>query len=237
MEINREDNIDNTDDNKLLISTTDVDVHQEQSIDEDDDNQLLVILNDKVKMHGSKQMKRTYDKLSPIKSSTPISVKPKIQRNTKITSEICETNRIDNNEKFSSQVFPTKFKSTKSKSENNYEQNCKCVNCFEREINTYSLESHNNFCGCHECFIRETNLARPLTKDKLINIIRSFISNRKVQIDDQLDSHCSDCMCKNHLIHYKKNNIVFLDRFLAKHNYKPEKSNNPNNSNFRLVLS
>ena len=176
------------------------------------------------------------------------SVRPKIQRNSQIYeedsgSEITkekntvkeilpsqsslanfdhklEDNRRDNVQEISpSPIYPTKFKGAmKSKPTNNHDDNCKCNDCFQNEVNTYSLTSHNSLCGCHDCFIKETSSVKPLTKEKLINIIRTFVANRNVDTDEHLDLHRPDCLCTNHLKCYKKRKIAFLDKFLNKQN-------------------
>ena len=96
-----------------ILRTTDVEIHQESShMDDTDSDQALP--DNKVEIHESKQIKRTYDKVSPVKSSTSsFSTRPKIQRNTKIIDEIIEnkaTYTIDNQ----SQVFPSPIFSSNS---------------------------------------------------------------------------------------------------------------------------
>ena len=231
--------------NFFEILTTEVEVHQENEVDDNEIDQALSENN--FKAQESRKEKRTYDKVSPVKNSanSNSSTRPKIQRNSKISNDMSETTltkEILPSQTFSktkekeqnnnvsdispSPIFPTKFKNTnKSVSSINHDKNCKCINCFQNEIDQCSPTSHNNLCGCHDCFIKEANSVKPLTKEKLINIIKSFIVNRKVDSDSQLELHCPDCMCTNHLNYYKKNKITILEKFLSKQNNKNEKSN------------
>ena len=232
--------------NFFEILSTEAEIHQENDVDDNEIDQ--TISENNFKVQESKQVKRTYDKVSPVKNSanSNSSTRPKIQRNSKIsnkheitlTKEILpsqtfsknpETKNKENNDNIidisPSPILPTKFKNTnRSVSPASHDKNCKCIKCFQNEIDKCSPTSHNSLCGCHECFINETNSVKPITKEKLINIIRSFIVNRKVDTDIQLELHCPDCMCTNHLIYYKKNKISILENFLSKQNNKTEKS-------------
>ena len=194
-----------------VLSTTEVEIHQNKDAMEDDvDTELRS--DSKNKVHETKQKKRTYDRLSSDKNSESqnISVRPKIQRNSQIYEEDIRNktikgknigkeilssqsspsnfdSRIDNvNEISPSPILPTKFKGgTKTQPINNHDNKCKCNDCFENGDDTYSINSHNHLCGCHDCFMKETSSGKPITKVKLINIIRSFIC-RKIDTDEQL---------------------------------------------------
>ena len=82
------------------------------------------------------------------------------------------------------------------------------------------MSSHTSSCGCHDCFLQECNLINPLTKDKLINVIRNFISFKEMPEITQLESHHPECMCKDHLLFYKKNKVSVSDKFLKKQSTK-----------------
>ena len=65
-------------------------------------------------------------------------------------------------------------------------------------------------------------MIKPLSKDKLTNVIRNYISNREIYDNAELESHQVYCMCKNHIIFYKKNKLAILDKFLNKQKSKTD---------------
>ena len=235
-----------------VLSTIDVEIHREDLQSEDSENNQNKI-NDKEEMN--RQHKRPFENLSPVKNSTGNvgrSVKPKIQRNHCDTSrkiqaieaanskeEITESTNSEEIAEFSSTgeiidpspVYHSKLKIVRKTVVPVHEEKCKCLDCFQSEINKFSELPHGNSCGCHECFVHTCKDVKPLTKDKLINIIKSFIKNRTLNKDDQLDTHPSECMCVNHLLYYKKNKIAVLDKFLSQKNGDHTKSNTNNNNN------
>ena len=73
---------------------------------------------------------------------------------------------------------------------------------------------HHERCGCHECFEAFSNEETPLSKEKLRNIIRNFIEARERSNLGALSEHQENCMCVNHLIHYKREQIKILDKYL-----------------------
>ena len=213
-----------------ILDTVEVEIHQENDReDSESDQQDKACRKEEISRHN----KRPYDKLSPNRNTNIClnrSVKPKIQRNQ---SEIIRKIKLDehtyNKEETltSSPVFNSKFKNLrKPTADQIHEENCKCLECFQSEIDKYSELPHGSSCGCNECFVHECKSVKPLTKDKLINIIRSFMNNKILAEDNQFDTHPSGCMCKNHLIYYKKNKITILDKFL---NQDKCKIDNPDN--------
>ena len=156
--------------------------------------------------------------MSPVKTKGTInrSVRPKIKR------EISQRNVAVNNEEdlTPSPIFSSKFKTCIAKSNG---EKCLCMKCSSNEIGKQPNLSHSTICGCHDCFVKECHETKPLSKDKLINVIRNFIANREASDNEQLESHPVDCMCKNHLIFYKKNKITILDKFLNKQKYEEDK--------------
>ena len=136
-------------------------------------------------------------------------MKPKINRGNS------QRNVSDDNDEdlTPSPIFPSKFKAY---SPENHGENCMCTKCFSKKTFEQSNLSHPAICGCHECFTKECHEMKPLSKDKLINAIRNFISNKEISDNTKLETHQEDCMCKNHLIFYKKNKIAILDKFLNK---------------------
>ena len=219
---NRDDAITTSNSFKVL-ETVEVEVHQE-----DTENEQQTEMN-------NKQNKRPYEKLSPVRNTnenSKRSVKPKIQRNLNDLQSIMKCNEvIDNKEAYAipSPVFTSKFKiSRKQNSDKIHEANCKCLDCFQSDISQCSRTAHDSSCGCHECFVEECKVISPLTKDKLINIIRSFINDRSSNNESPLDSHESECMCRNHLIYYKKNKVSILDKFLSQ---LKSKNNNVSKNN------
>ena len=202
-----------------VLESVEVEIHQE-SIDDSENHQLNTVNVEETS--SSRQNKRPYEKLSPVRRNTKEgiqrSVKPKIQRNqNELTKKVKSGELANNNEESinSSPVFNSKFKNSKQPTDKIHEENCKCMECFQGEINENSELPHNSTCGCHECFVHECMAIKPLTKEKLIIMIRSFIDNKFLNEDNQLDSHPSECMCKNHLIYYKKNKVTILDKFLS----------------------
>ena len=96
----------------------------------------------------------------------------------------------------------------KSRDDREYDNTSKT----SRTINTSNL--HHERCGCHECFVAFSNKETPLSKEKLKNIIRNFIEARERSSLGALSDHQENCMCVNHLMHYKRNQIKILDKYL-----------------------
>ena len=144
------------------------------------------------------QKKRSYEKISPVKTKDiDRSVRPKIKRgNSQRNVSI-----IVNEDITPSPIFPSKFK--------NHSEKCLCIKCFPKETNDEFNPSHSTICGCHDCFVKECHIIKPLSKEKLINAIRNFITSKELSDSTELDSHQKNCMCKNHLIFYKKIKLLF----------------------------
>ena len=115
-----------------------------------------------------------------------------------------------------SPVFPSRMKRIMESKENIHTGNCKCKECLQRETQENTIETHDNLCGCHDCFVNECHIIKPMDKEKLVNTIRSFITNRKVKNTTKLELHPTDCMCVDHLLYYKKNKILIIDKFMDK---------------------
>ena len=198
-----------------------------------DNSQSEVIRNEVAKEKADEivKKKRTFEKLSPIKTNDNVnrSVRPKIIReNAQRANEISDKDeeitpslvlptkfKNTNEEITPSPVFPTKLKNTNAKTLDKKYQSTKC---FTKQADKQSTPTHSSTCGCHDCFVKECLLMKPLSKDKLINIIRNFLANKELLDISELESHQPDCMCKHHLIFYKKNKIAVLDRFISKQN-------------------
>ena len=200
------------------LESIEVEVHQED-INDSESDQLKKIDEREI---SSRQNKRPYEKLSPVRNTNEgikRSVKPKIQRNQSELTRKVKSDELAHNEVDSinpSPVFNSRFKNPrKPTSDEIHEENCKCLECVQSKFDKHSELPHNDTCGCHECFVHECQAIKPLNKEKLINVIRSFISNRSLDEDNQIDSHQSGCMCRNHLIYYKKNKVTILDKFLS----------------------
>ena len=214
--------------------STIVEIHQENKDndnDDDDENQDEIDNEEEI----SRQNKRSHDKMSPTNKNTTVnrSVRPKILRNQNKMLMKVMANEPCNSEKepmIPSPVLKSKLKNTRKPPHSFdliHKENCICASCTEYTSNTYSKQSHNSYCGCHDCFIEECNAVKPLTKDKLINMIRTFINSKTLSEKEPLASHQTDCMCKGHLIYYKQNKITILDKLL---NQSKEKNNLSNNS-------
>ena len=161
-----------------------------------------------------KGQKRSREQVSP-KTKKPDISKKRILTLKRQTSS--KENQIE--EVSPSPVFQSKFKNI-SKSREMQNSNCKCQQCIQNG-NTSRLATHHERCGCHSCFSENCNENKPLTKDKLRNLIRNFLS-RKDNITSDLQSHRKDCMCVNHLLYYRENRISVLDQFLDKHKNENE---------------
>ena len=188
-----------------ILETVEVEVHQED-INENESDQLIKICD---KEKSSTCNKRPFEKLSPIRNTNEDvkrSVKPKIQRNLEFKSKAKSQELLYNEGESvsASPVFKSKLKILKSPSNEIHIENCKCLECFQSEIDKFSDLPHKSICGCQKCFILDFKPIRPLTKEKLINFIRCFINNKCLDEEDQIELHRSGCMCKNHLIQYKK---------------------------------
>ena len=124
-----------------------------------------------------------------------------------------------------SPVFPSKYlnlmKNAKDKPEN---KKCECQKCSQKD-NTPEMGNHHEQCGCNNCFIQDCKENEPLTKDRLRNIIRNFLSRKDSSSTTiPLELHPEDCMCIKHLHYYRTNKIKILDNLLA----KQDNSNFPN---------
>ena len=83
-------------------------------------------------------------------------------------------------------------------------------------MSLHTSKQHHNRCGCHDCFVTVSKKQDPLTKEKLKEIIRNFMEAREKANLGALSDHPENCMCVNHLMHYKRNNIKILDNYLEK---------------------
>ena len=109
-----------------------------------------------------------------------------------------------------SPVFPPKSKPIlkKPRDEREYDD----TSNISLTVSTGSL--HHERCGCHDCFVTISNKETPLSKEKLTNIIRNFMEARERSSLGALSAHQENCMCINHLMHYKRNQIKILDKYL-----------------------
>ena len=155
-----------------------------------------------------KGQKRSREQVSP-KTKKPDVNKKRILNLKRQTSRESQVDDIN-----PSPIFPSKFKK-KSNSREIQSSNCECKECIQNG-NVSKIATHHEHCGCHSCFLEYCNESRPLTKDKLRNIIRNFIL-RKDNTTSDFQSHSKDCMCIVHLLHYRENRISILDNFLDKH--------------------
>ena len=200
-----------------ILSITPEDPEDNQSEISNEVNEVIK----EVKVNQNPYKKRSFEKLSPVKAEDKIpsrSVKPKIIREA--TPKIEDVDKVE--EKITpSPVFPTKFKTLVNPSKiKTHGEKCQCIDCVAKELRKQSMSSHTSSCGCHDCFLQECNLINPLTKDKLINVIRNFISFKEMPEITQLESHHPECMCKDHLLFYKKNKVSVSDKFLKKQSTK-----------------
>ena len=109
-----------------------------------------------------------------------------------------------------SPVFPPKSKPIlkKPRDEREYEKTSKT------SLTVSASSLHHERCGCHDCFVTISNKETPLSKEKLTNIIRNFMEARERSSLGALSAHQENCMCVNHLMHYKRNQIKILDKYL-----------------------
>ena len=110
---------------------------------------------------------------------------------------------------------------------------CECQQCSLKDA-VPEVGYHHGRCGCHNCFLKECKETKPLTKDKLINVIRNFFS-RKDSGESliPLELHTKDCMCIKHLHYYRVNKISYLDNFLE----NQSSSDSPNESSIDTEVS
>ena len=110
---------------------------------------------------------------------------------------------------------------------------CECQQCSLKDA-VPEVGYHHGRCGCHNCFLKDCKETKPLTKDKLMNVIRNFFS-RKDSGESliPLDLHTKDCMCIKHLHYYRINKISYLDNFLVNQSY----SDSPNESSIDTDVS
>ena len=116
-----------------------------------------------------------------------------------------------------SPVYQSKYlnimKNAKEKQESKM---CECQQCSE-EGATPEIGNHHERCGCNNCFTKDCKETKPLTKDKLLNIIRNFMSRKDSGgTSIPLELHPEECMCIKHLHYYRVNKTSVLDNFLAK---------------------
>ena len=156
--------------------------------------------------------KRIRDQTSPPSSKNSVLAKKRMLKLKRQTSS--KENELDISP---SPIFKSKIKTTKEIHQSTKENNECSSKGSEPNVN-----QHHDLCGCHECFIVNCNAAKPLTKDKLRNVIRNFISNKEKTKPDILEMHQDDCMCINHLLHYRENKISILDKFLDNRKHHDE---------------
>ena len=127
-----------------------------------------------------------------------------------------------------SPVFQSRFanmmKVTKDELEN---KKCQCQQCSQEEV-PLQIGNHHERCGCNDCFLQDCKETKPLTKDKLRNVVRNFLSRKDSSgILSPLESHAEDCMCIKHLHYYRVSKIAVLDNFIAKldHNSSQSETN------------
>ena len=110
---------------------------------------------------------------------------------------------------------------------------CECQQCSLKDA-VPEVGYHHGRCGCHNCFLKDCKETKPLTKDKLINVIRNFFS-RKDSGESliPLELHTKDCMCIKHLHYYRVNKISYLDNFLE----NQSNSDSPNESSIDREVS
>ena len=110
---------------------------------------------------------------------------------------------------------------------------CECQQCSLKDA-VPEVGYHHGRCGCHNCFLKDCKETKPLTKDKLINVIRNFFS-RKDSGESliPLELHTKDCMCIKHLHYYRVNKISYLDNFLE----NQSSSDSPNESSIDTEVS
>ena len=112
------------------------------------------------------------------------------------------------------------MKKAKDKQENKI---CECQQCSQNDA-APGIGSHHERCGCNNCFIRDCKETKPLTKDKLSNIVRNFMSRKDSSGTSMpLELYPEDCMCIKHLHYYRVNKISVLNKFLAKQDFKLSK--------------
>ena len=110
---------------------------------------------------------------------------------------------------------------------------CECQQCSLKDA-VPEVGYHHGRCGCHNCFLKDCKETKPLTKDKLINVIQNFFS-RKDSGESliPLELHTKDCMCIKHLHYYRVNKISYLDNFLE----NQSSSDSPNESSIDTEVS
>lgn len=111
-----------------------------------------------------------------------------------------------------SPIFKSRFEGCTIGSKIEQDDCCECQDCIQTDAAPVS-EFHHERCGCNACFIKDCKETKPLTKDKLRNIVRNFLS-RKDTTSRNLELHPKDCMCISHLLYYRENRISVLDKFL-----------------------
>ena len=122
------------------------------------------------------------------------------------------------------------MKNAKNQLEN---KKCECQQCSQKEI-TPEIGNHHDRCGCNDCFTKDCKETKPLTKDRLINIIKNFLSRKDSGGTSMpLELHPEDCMCIKHLHYYRVNKSTALDNFLA----RQDNSDSPNESNTDTEVS
>ena len=161
----------------------------------------------------SKRNKRNSDSLTPPKSLNKVakSVRPRIKRDHERSVELTENEDLS-----PSPIFTPKFKTIKN---SKTKLKMKEISQMEDESNIATPDyDHESSCGCHSCFVQVCSEENKLSKDSLRNIIQNFISNKKMEKEENLNSHTSECLCVEHLKFYRKNKVKVLDKILNKHN-------------------
>ena len=133
-----------------------------------------------------------------------------------------------------SPVYQSKYLNIMKKAKEKQEYKiCECQQCSQKDA-TPEVGYHHDRCGCNNCFLKDCKETKPLTKDKLINIIRNFFSRKDSSESlTPLELHPEDCMCIKHLHYYRVNKISYLDNFLTKQG----SNDSPNESSIDTEVS
>ena len=84
------------------------------------------------------------------------------------------------------------------------------------DMSLHTSKQHHNRCGCHDCFEAVSAKGYPLTMEKLAVIIRNFIEVREKANLGALKDHPDECMCVNHLLHYKRTHTKIMGKYIEK---------------------
>ena len=195
--------------------------------DEDETTTVEVHMEEDIDMNRNK---RTRDQNSP----------PKVNENTTATKrKVLKLNRQTSSDKdllddvSPSPIFKSRFsnimKTSKDLQENKV---CECQLCIQEGV-TSQAAIHHDRCGCNNCFLKDCKETIPLTRDKLRNVIRNFLSRKDSSgTSNPIESHPENCMCIKHLHYYRTNKISMLDNFLTK---QDDNSQNETNSDIDIL--